>query len=226
MATLQLLNDALATDEYERLVFLQGSDYPIKPSKDIVSFFETNKNIEFIRACCCSETQKSYFAGKASYVLFMDNYNVCKKVWNKIIRKFDLRMRKPYITDGQIYKIYWGSAQFAITGACAKYILSFSMNHPKFNDWFKFAFPVDEMYFATIVHNSTFSSKTLIGGPEPCKVGLVNWRNLHYFEYGTSIKTWSAEDYEFILNLDELYIRKIDSEHSQELLDMLDTDTR
>ena len=78
------------------------------------------------------------------------------------------------------------------------------------------------MYFATVVMNSPFAASTAAGGPEPAQKGLVNWRNLHYFEYPGSIRVYEEKDLPFILNLPELYIRKVNTAQSTALLDRLD----
>ena len=63
---------------------------------------------------------------------------------------------------------------------------------------------------------------TLYHGPEPEHEGLTNWRNLHYFEYNDQIRIWDENDADFLLGRNELYIRKVDSEHSKKLLLLLD----
>lgn len=119
--------------------------------------------------------------------------------------------------------VYWGSAQWALTYNCSKYIVDFYKNHPHFNKWFKSSFPSDELYFPTVVMNSPYRSNTTYHGPEPEKKGLCNWRNLHYFEYPKYIRVFTKEDFQFLKKLKELYIRKVNTECSSGLLDLIDS---
>lgn len=101
-----------------------------------------------------------------------------------MVYRLHIRLKKDFIIDGdQRYAVFYGSAQFEITYSCMKYILSFYEKHPMFNRYFKAAFAPDESYFASIVMNSKFSNRTINGGPEKAKRGLINWQNLYYFEY-------------------------------------------
>ena len=122
-----------------------------------------------------------------------------------------------------MFKVFWGSAQWALTGDCAKYILDFHDNHFQFNKWFYHAFPADELYMQTIVMNSPYRDKTLYGGPESPQKGLSNWRNLHYFEYlPGKIKVFTDKDFSFLCDRDELYVRKVNSNDSNRLMELLD----
>ncbi len=54
----------MQTNAYDRLVFLQGADYPIKTDVDIKSFFEENPEIEYIRGCQVSGIDDPYYHRK------------------------------------------------------------------------------------------------------------------------------------------------------------------
>ncbi|MBQ8189534.1 MAG: hypothetical protein IJZ44_07115 [Lachnospiraceae bacterium] len=223
-ATVELMRKALSYKPYDRFVLLQGADYPLKSDGFIVDFFEKNPEVEYLRACCISNQTDPYFYGRCRYYLFYNRRNFIKKIWNKLSRIMDLKLKHGYIpVNHQEYPVYWGSAQWAITGACAKYIVDFYDKNPQFNQWFKTAFPVDEMYFSTIVMNSSFSCKTLYGGPEEAKKGLVHYQNLHYFIYEQDhIKVFSKADIENLNKREELFVRKVNTMESSELLDFLD----
>ena len=78
------------------------------------------------------------------------------------------------------------------------------------------------MYFPTVIMNSEWADKTINHRPEPEKKGLVNWRNLHYFEYPQEIRVFVEDDFDKIKKLNELYIRKVNTEQSTGLLDKID----
>jgi hypothetical protein len=225
-AEMKLMKTALENNQYDRLVFLQGADYPLKTDKEITEFFESHRATEFVRACCCTGVNDPYFYDKCRYYLFFNNVTILKKVYNKLVRLLKLKIRDGYIHElGKKYEVYWGSAQWAITRECAQYLIDFYKNHTTFNNWFLHAFPADELYVQTVVMNSKFREFTTAHGPEKAKAGLGNWRNLHYFEYlPGAIRIYKADDYHFLKSKQELYIRKLNSSDSKELLDLLDRD--
>lgn len=221
-AEMELLTKAMEIQNYDRLVFLQGADYPLKSGNEISSFFELHKETEFIHCSPCSYSKDPYFYRRCRCYWFYDNPNLLKQIWNKLNFIFSLPLRDGVIHEGsRKIEVYWGSAQWAITGKCAKYIIDFHLSHKKVNKWFKHAFPVDELYVNTIVMNSVFASNTLYKNQNPVK-SLVELRNLHYFEYPFTVKVFTAADYVELCNLDELYCRKVNTYESTDLLNMID----
>lgn len=227
IAEIELIRFALRQNDYDRLVFLQGADYPLKSNRRIEKFYRKYPDVEFIRACCCTGVKSPYFYEKCRYFLFYNNVNRLKTLANLITLNFHLKLHSGYIREkGRKYKVYWGGAQWALTGDCAKYVVEFYDTHKLFNHWFLHAFPADELYFTTVVMNSPFRNATSHHGPEPAEKGLVNWRNLHYFEYPPGkIKVLSEEDYGMLKKRPELYVRKVTTEDSSSLLDLLDQDS-
>lgn len=222
-AEIALLEFAQKNKRYERFVFLQGADYPIKSNQYIQQFYEKNINVEYIRACNCTLSDDPYFYEKCRYYLYPNHRNLIKKVHDKVIRYFRICLKNGKIYDGKMtYDVFWGTAQWSITGDFAEYVVAFFRNNPEFNRWFLHSFPADELYFCTVIMNSEFRERTLSGGPEPARRGLANWRNLHYFEYSDSVRIFTDSDYQLLKNCKELYARKVNTEKSKKLLDMLD----
>lgn len=226
-ATILLIREAMEHREYDRLVILQGLDYPIKSDIEIQDFFISNRNTEFVRGCKITNSTDPYFYWRTRCIWFHDTNNPFKKAWNKInflLKKHPICLRKDYIEEDKRYNIFWGSAQFAITGKLAKYILQFHDSHPKFNNYMKHSFPVDELYFTTIVLDSEFARNTVFHGSEPNQKGLIYYRNLHYFKYPPII--YNKNDYDLLQKQPELYCRKVTTEESSSLLDLLDKRNR
>ena len=223
-AEIELIRCAMQTKAYDRLVFLQGADYPIKTDVDIKSFFEENQEIEYIRGCQISGIDDPYYWQKCRYISFLNNPNIVKRALNFVSRKLKLKVRSGYIREGKNkYPVYWGGALWSITGKCASYLLSFYDNHPKFNRWFWYAFAADELYFVTVIMNSPLKKNTYAGGPEKPMKGTINWRTLHIWEYLPGrAKVYTLSDFDFLKQCKELYVRKVNSVDSKELLDRLD----
>lgn len=77
VADINLINNALKQDKYDRFVFLQGADYPIKTPSQIINFFENNREVEFILGCCCTTSSDYYLRCRCSSRrnIFYDNRN-------------------------------------------------------------------------------------------------------------------------------------------------------
>lgn len=224
LAEIELMQCALNShNNYDRFILLQGADYPIKTDDEIVDFFDRHVNIEFVRACNVSISSDPYFYGKCRYYLYPNAPKAIGVICERITKKFDIKLRDGYIyLMGRKVPVFYGCAQWAITRSCAEHIIRVYTNDHKFNRWFYHAACPDELYFHTIIMNSSFSEKTTKNGPEEEKRGLVNWRNLHYFEYPQKVKWLDEEDFDTILSCDSLYIRKVSSSKSSRLLDMID----
>ena len=226
-ATLNLIKFAYNDGIYDRYVLLQGLDYPIVSNDEINRFFIVNKDTEFIRGCNITNSKEKYFYSKCKYYWFFDNITILKRIANRISQKLNLRIRKGYVLSNNVkYDLYWGAAQWALTSECIKYIIEFSEKEEAFNKYCRNVFPADEIYFSSIVFNSPYSRKTTAKGPEKEQIGLINWRNLHYFEYPGKIKVFAESDYDFLKERSELFIRKTTTLQSSELLDIIDKYTK
>ena len=80
-ACVELLRAALHTGEYDRIVFLQGADYPIKPSREIRQFFARHKNTEFLRACDVTASQDPYFKEMCRVVFSATKRTLYTRCW-------------------------------------------------------------------------------------------------------------------------------------------------
>lgn len=153
----------------------------------------------------------------------MLNDSLPAKFWNLFNDHIPLYIRSGCYREGEErYPCYWGSAQWALTAECGAFMLDFVKGHPGFVRYYSHIFPCDETFFASILYNSEFARRTAKCGPEPEKRYLVNWRNLHYFEYPKQIRIFRQEDYEFLRQREELFVRKVCTGQSDGLLDMLD----
>ncbi len=207
-----------------RLVLLQGLDYPLKSNEELLAFFQARPETEFLRACRVSDSRDAYHFQRCRRY-WMLNDSLPARLWNRLNDWHPFYIRSGRYREGEtVYHCYWGSAQWALTGACGAFILDFVKKHPGFVTYYSHIFPCDETFFASILYNSAYGERTAMGGPEPEKRYLVNWRNLHYFEYPRQIRIFRQEDYDDLRRRDELFVRKVCSGQSEGLLDMLDQD--
>lgn len=231
-ATFELLRAALLSKKkYDYFVLLQNLDYPIRSNAYIEKFFEKNKGTEFIRGCKIARSKDWHYTRKYKIYNKRDDdfYITNHSVIRKYMRYFRLTLQSTTTIgfngvikeNNQSYNIYYGAAQWGITRECAKYIVEFEKTHPNFNNRMKHIQFPDEEYFHTVVHNSEFKYRCM-KYDEPEKRWLVNWRNLHYFEFPKEVTVFNEKDFDKIIKQDVLFIRKVKSGISERLMDMID----
>ena len=231
-ATIALLEAALESNQhYERFVLLQNLDYPVRSNEFIEEFFVKNKEIEYIRGCKIAHTKDWHYAKKYKIYNHRDS-NFYLKRHRKVVKKIHdgwnaIRSIPTIGFSGTIkeqdgkYDIYYGAAQWAVTRACAEYFVYFFKTHPRYNKRMQHIQFPDEEYFHTIVHNSGFKYRCRVFD-EPEQRWLVNWRNLHYFEFPKEITVLTEKDFDKIMSQEVLFCRKVKSKESKQLMDQID----
>lgn len=231
-ATMELLREALESPRgYDYFVVLQNLDYPIRSNRAIAAFFAEQSGTEFIRGCRIAHTRDWHYARKYKIYNQRDDdfYLAPHSKPRKYLRYAHMLLKSartlPFNGDiaenGTTWAMHYGAAQWAVTRDCAQYFLEFYATHPKFNEVMRHVQFPDEEYFHTIVHNSPFKYRC-VRYDEPEQRWLVNWRNLHYFEYPREITLLVEADYDKIMDQDALFIRKVRSGMSDRLLDRID----
>lgn len=234
-ATFELLRTALRSEKkYDYFFLLQNLDYPVRSNAYIEEFFQRHNGTEFIRGCKIAKTKDWHYASK--YKIYNerdDDFYITNRLkLRKYMRYIRLALMSASTVgfngvikeNGKMYDIHYGAAQWAITRQSAEYIVEFEKSHPKFNRIMKHIQFPDEEYFHTIVHNSEFKYKCM-KYDEPEQRWLVNWRNLHYFEFPKTVTVFDEEDFEKIMKQDVLFVRKVRSGVSEQLMDLIDADT-
>lgn len=234
LATLELMKTAVEANRgYDYYVLLQNLDYPLKSNEEIAQFFIMHKGKQFIRGCNIGKSKDWHYQEKYKlYHSFDNDFYINKERHSKLewLIHYQIKIIKSIRTigfsgtikeDGKTYDIYYGAAQWALTDECVRYILEFSKGHPKFHKIMKHIKFPDEEYFHTIVHNSHFKN-TCIMHDEPERRWLVNWRNLHYFEYPKEITVFTEKDFDKLIHRKELFCRKVKTGISDRLMDEID----
>ena len=228
LATMRTIKLALATDDYDRFVLLQGQDYPLYSPREIHSFFEAHRDTEFCKAknITASPDKKDYM--KCCGFWIMDVRITfpmkCIRFLLHGINSLGIKYRSPIFKgSAETWNIFHGWAQVALTRDCVKYLLNVHENNPAYNQYMKHRFPPDEIYIHSIIHNSPFKEKV----PKDIVVrrsGEETLLNLTYFEYPgyVSVSVFKdKEDYQWLRNTGCLFVRKVNST-STDLLDEID----
>jgi len=155
-ATLLLMRQALANSaKYERLVFLQGSDYPLRSGRYVREFMEKNQEAEFISLV--RMPAPGYPLSKINKVRYPSSQPF-RHFASKFLARLGL-FRRDYKEYFGRLEAYSGQACWALSEEASRYILDFSDRNPAIARYFEDSFTADEMFFHTILGNSTFRSR-------------------------------------------------------------------
>lgn len=231
-ATLRLIGkylevSAASSSPYLKVVFFSGACYPIKSSSYIYDYLNQHHDINFIRGMdVTSPNHYKYNYSLKSYHFF--DMQLVNKATTRIVRKmlyylaYPMRKRNYYV-DGQGYKrhIFHGSSWWALNHDAVQYIDEYSKKERGLSQYFKYTMASDEKFFHTIFFNSHFAKKNLAGGPEPFTPSTAAFANLHIID--RSLTKWFTQaDFPEVEKSDRLFVRKVSTERSHELLDLID----
>lgn len=221
-ATLNLMQEALNSGEdFTHLVLLSGADYPMQSNPVIYDTFARNPQHEFIKyidmrqsAHYIKQIKQKWFKEQLFHTSnkFLRN---CDKTIRQLANKLQLHNR----WDNAVVP-YFGSQWWAFTPGCANYILKYVKDQPEYYNNNKHSFSPDEHFFHTVVGNSPYSEKC--DGLLPYE-GRGTWRtaNLHIIHHSLT-KWYTIDDWDEIKSSDKLFIRKVNSTVSGELIDLID----
>lgn len=211
-------------NNYDRIFFLSGLDYPYWSNLRIIDFLNYNQNKELICGLNLTDSELSKQREKVTIYHLRDlsfQNKWLRRIFSvgliKLMRIFPIR-KKPYIiVDGEKQKIYNGSSWWCLTGDCLRYVYE-NLSH--YEQYFKWSFTPDEMLIQTIVFNSPFRENAILY--EGAYPGLAKLTPLHLIEYNKEIKIWDESDIEEIEYSDKMFIRKTVTGKSDRLMDIID----
>jgi len=233
-ATLNLLRKCLETNdgnqlEYKKVVFMSGADYPIKSNDYIHHFFEEHKAINFMRGMNITKANtKKYNYCICDYLFF--DFFIYTPSLTRVVRKAmnllgNLLKKKPnYVVnnEGDKLDIFHGSSWWALNIDVIRYIQSYTTKHKRISKYFRFSLASDEKFFHTIFLNSEFSNSNLYGGEEPYVPLTSAFANIHIID--PSLTKWfDLNDFDKIKDANQLFVRKVSSRYSKDLLDKIDS---
>lgn len=189
-AMLKLLELASSVSDFDYFVFLSGQDYPIKNNNYIQKYFTQHCGTNFINfypliaGADLSQNIRRYY--------FTDALSALPSSIRKPIKAV-LSLVNAVLPDRPFFDSmipYRGSTSWCLTGETAKTILDFAKSNQDYLTYFRRAFCSDEIFFQTIVLNSTcapscrFYERDVLAPREFMK--NENKAYLHYID-------WSAD---------------------------------
>lgn len=220
-AALCLLRKAMdSTDGFDYCVLQSGSDYPLRSSRYIQSFFTENRGMEFINIAKIPSPEAGAPLSKINRVWF-DGSKPIRQTVSRGLAKVGFARRDYRKYLGTLVP-FAGDGWWALTAEACRYILNFSERNPHIAEYFRTTLAPDEMFFHTILGNSAFASRIRrglfyldwsAGGAHPA---MINEKHVASFEAQDRIlldDVWGAGE--------ALFTRKF-SDERLELVDRIE----
>ena len=210
--------------KFGRYCFISESDFPVYSKDELLEKIKLSLPIMIN----CSKLQKH----KVERYWFYD-YRIKSPKANKIVSKainglmgmlYKIHiLRKPnkVILDGRLVDVYCSGPFWQFDYEQLKYINDTFKNNKKFQKYFKTSFAACELMVQTIIANSKYM--------EECKVmdkyiNLNALSSLCYFKYtGPRVNVLTEEDYNDIVLSGKPFIRKVNVNKSQTLVEKIVT---
>lgn len=208
---LRLLEEALKNEEYTFIHLLSGQDLPIKPIDEILSYFDSHKQFNFV-FFNKPEGSKDNCDRVKYYYPFQDIkprgrsfWSISQRIFVCIQKLFRIDRTKRY--EGTFKS---GSQWWSIKTGLARYIVS---ERPLIYKLFKYTM-CDEMFVQTLVYNSEYYNTLFIKEEfdqhsNQRKIEFINGRP----------HVWTMDDIDEIKNSDLLFCRKFDEMIDSEIID-------
>lgn len=217
---LLLLNEAVKAGYYKYYHLLSGQDYPIKPFKEFLSFFDKTEAKGFLN---CTHLPDPNLDANTLHRLqnfyFTDIFDYKQPKGKERIKKLMIFFNKLGIKKGipkYLDHIYGGSAWFSIDYDVAKYLLFYTKHKPAFYRRMRTTFVPEEIYVSTVILNS------------PLRNMVIAKNNCRYILWDRAIDIDSPQyaemkDLKTLISLSNVFFsRKFDISKSSDIIEALD----
>ncbi len=204
---LLLLETALKIGKHDFYHLLTGVDFLLKPIAEINSFFETNKEKEFIHMCS-QEFSKGKYEERILYKqYFRDKCGRDRNIY-AILNKVGVILQKILKVKNEldIEKFCCGSAYFDISEGLAKYVIAHKQDILK---EYKYSFCCDEVFLQTLVWNSEWKEHMYLAEWDNGMAGNMRWIDFTKGQNG-SPQTITENDIDEVFASGMLFARKFD----------------
>jgi len=210
---------------YDYVVFMSGQDYPIKPNREIVSFFEQNRERSYVRHEPIPGTYEErggmYRIDQYSFYLLGRRLSYPDPTPPRTLKGrllyslLGLRFAKPRVFPSYL-RPYLGDANLFLSRKATRYILDFAREHPDYLRFLRYTFAPAEVLSPTILANA----------PEDVRENIVDYC-LGYRRYvGAHPVILTTQDLPVLRSANKLFARKFDMAVDSGVLDALDSSAR
>ena len=229
-AYMQLLQKVLESPKkYSRIVLMTGQDYPLMSDSQILQAFEENPTVEYVMAYKVMTSRLLSDRNKIQKKWFFDfplKNIFLTKVYRRIMyycvtRPFRYNIKSVKL-NGKEVDFYFGQKLSAFTRECAELILKTYLEDKKFNKIMRRVYAPDELYWQTIVFNSSFRENTIQHGEEHEVTDHFGFAPLHYHNYDEQVIVYKEDDFEELKHSGYMFFKKAQTGISDKLLDKID----
>lgn len=215
-----LLKQVIKNGTYGFYHLISGQDYPLKPLKDFLSFFENTKTKGYLN---CNHlphpgTDDNTFH-RLQFVYLMDWINFKTEKGRKLIysivdwqKKLGFKRSIP----NQLWHFYCGSAWFSIDDDLVRYLLDYTERKSSLYRRMKFTFVPEEIYVSSVLLNSPYESN--ISRFDNCR--HILWDKKKDIDSPQNAEMRNLK--EFVACPTLFFARKFDNPNSNEIMDVLD----
>ncbi len=216
-----ILNGLVAVKEsgktFDRIILLSGQDYPIKsnafinnflhssPFKVFLEYFLLPNHAKWQPGGGMYRVNKYYFGLKAYQTYTARTFNFLSRYIPSLRRTL----------PGNI-KPFAGSTWWIIDMYALHYILDYIDNNPAYTAFHKHTFAPDEIFFQTILMNTT--DQRLADSISNNNMRLIKWKDIK----AAHPQEMTRSDMNDILTSDALFARKFNLHENPEILDLID----
>jgi hypothetical protein len=196
--------------KYEFINLLSGQDYPLKSADYISNFLSKQVGKQLIKHWDFETEWDEAFARIHQYHFTDREFKgvyFLQRIINSLVK------RKPP-TDLRFYGT--SSTFWTLSPECAFYVMDYIAERPKFERFLKFTWGADEFIFQTVIMNSHWKEQ----------VHNNNYRYIDWSGGGSHPRLLTSDDYEKIIQTDNILGRKFNMTVDAHVLDLIDEHNR
>lgn len=198
---LSLCEKALANKDNKLFHLITGQDFPCKTMdhfNDLLSRHEEINYLEWFDLPAEHLNEGGFY--RFMYYYFCDwlDKNKTPKLISRII-KLQKIIRFKRSLPKSFEKLYGGSTYWSLNRETISYVISYTRKYPSFLNRLKHTFCSEEMYFQTVIMNSTFSETI-----RNTSARYIDWER----KVGASPAYLFEDSFEAIIHSDALFARK------------------
>jgi hypothetical protein len=164
--------DALAAlvrrgDRFDFAILLSGQDYPLKPQAALRGFLADERRRCYLHAFPIEDPERSEWPEEATFRYRHWHVRVGQRRWSVPLNRRLPGRREPF----------GGSAYWALPRDAVECVLDTVEREPRLVRFFEHTFCPDEMFFQTILLNSSLRERvTTLAAPDCYGLHFIDWR--------------------------------------------------
>lgn len=218
-ATLNLIEVARASGNFDYFWLCSGQDFPLVSSTEILNFLKNGGDHNYINFFTSKENQlgKNNHYDKRNQIIFPKwlispkiNRRLLKRLYVEVTGGYNHTFYLMYRKDAPCKHFYFGATWWCLNKDTVDWMAVYIKDHPEYYRFFTTCLCPDESFFHTLVMMS------------PYKNEVEDY--LHYVDWSegkSSPRTFKSSDYEAITHSGKLMARKFDICIDKKILDDL-----